>query len=51
MSMSSKTSNRPEFYRPRNPEQSPFYKLVNEYFDDSKPMDGWRAWLQPPEGL
>jgi len=34
MSMSSKTSNRPEFYRPRNPEQSPFYKLVNEYFDE-----------------
>jgi predicted transposase YbfD/YdcC len=21
-------------YRPRNPEQSPFYKLVNEYFDE-----------------
>jgi len=32
--MSQKPDSKPEFYRPRNPEQSPFYKLVNEYFDE-----------------
>ena len=32
--MSSNTCKQSKFYRPRNPEQSPFYKLVNEYFDE-----------------
>ena len=32
--MSQKADTKPEFYRPRIPEQSPFYKLVCEYFDE-----------------
>jgi hypothetical protein len=32
--VSQKTGKQSEFYRPRDPEQSPFYKLVNEYFDE-----------------
>jgi hypothetical protein len=32
--MSPNTCKQSKFYRPRNPEQSPFYKIVNEYFDE-----------------
>ena len=32
--MSQETEKQLEFYRPRDPEQSPFYKLVYDYFDE-----------------
>ena len=33
------------FYQSRRPELSPFYKLVEKYFDDSEPREGRRAQL------